>query len=143
MNVAKTLIDKFKSIDNCYVSLIGFEIKVCKRCNSMEFYYTKNWYEKVCTECKTKYKLTHNTPFYNVRFGLTKAFSIYIEYFYLENKPTVSYLSKEYNISYKTCWLFIKKIDETEDNLRLKQFLSKNSIINLKKIYLYIIKDTP
>ena len=83
MNKADKLKKVFNTNEICYNSLMGFEVNKCPKCKSEKFYDTICNYDKSCKNCKTKYKTTYNTLFHNVRFGLVKAFHIYIDIIFI------------------------------------------------------------
>ena len=110
MNQSKQLKKSFSSIEKCYIPLLNYEVKTCVKVWIMRIlYYIKN-FEKTCKKCKTRYKTTYNTLFHNVRFGLLKAFHIYIEVVYREPQPKASELARRYNLTYKTAYNFKQKI---------------------------------
>ena len=79
-------------------------------CIRDRFYTTIKNFEKSCKKCKTRYKTTYNTLFHNVRFGLLKAFHIYIDVVYKKPQPKASELARKYNLTYKTSYNFKQKV---------------------------------
>ncbi len=128
MNQSKQLKKSFSSIEKCYIPLLNYEVKTCVKVWIMRIlYYIKN-FEKTCKKCKTRYKTTYNTLFHNVRFGLLKAFHIYIEVVYREPQPKASELARRYNLTYKTAYNFKQKIIKDFGFMNLEVYLKKNRL---------------
>ena len=76
-----------------------------------KFYtYYRETLKRLVRNCKTRYKTTYNTLFHNVRFGLLKAFHIYIEVVYEKPQPKASELARRHNLTYKTAYNFKQKV---------------------------------
>ena len=71
--------------------------------------------------------------FHNVRFGLLKAFHIYIEIVYEEPKPKASELAIRYNLTYKTAYKFKQKVITEFGFMELESYLRKNKLSNEEK----------
>ena len=110
MNNSKKLKKSFSSIEKCYLPLLTYELKTCLNCGNNKFYTTIKNFEKSCKKCKYRYKTTFNTLFHNVRFGLLKAFHMYIEVVYEEPQPKASELARRHNLTYKTAYNFKQKV---------------------------------
>jgi hypothetical protein len=134
MNNSKQLKKAFSSIEKCYLPLLNYEVKTCVKCGFIEFYTTIKNYEKACKKCKTRYKTTYNTLFHNVRFGLLKAFHIYIEIVYEEPKPKASELAIRHNLTYKTAYNFKQKVITEFGFMELESYLRKNKLSNEEKL---------
>ena len=134
MNESKQLKKSFNSIEKCYLPLLNYEVKICKKCENNEFYTIINNFEKTCKKCKTRYKTTYNTVFHNVRFGLLKAFHIYIDVIYEEPQPKASELARRYNLTYKTAYKFKQKIIKDFDTINLDVYLKKNRLSDEEKL---------
>ena len=137
MNIADKLKKVFNTNEICYNSLMDFEVNKCPKCKSEKFYDTICNYDKSCKYCKTKYKTTYNTLFHNVRFGLVKAFHIYIDIIYEQPQPKASLISKRYDLTYKTAHTFKKKVIENYEFLDLTIYLNKNQISNQEKLKMF------
>jgi hypothetical protein len=137
MNNSKQLKKIFSSIEKCYLPLSNYEVKTCVKCGNEEFYTTIKNFEKSCKKCKTRYKTTHNTLFHNVRFGLLKAFHIYIDVVYEEPQPKASELARSYNLTYKTAYNFKQKVIVDFGFMKLKSYLRKNKLSNEEKMMRY------
>ena len=87
------------------LSLINNNDFKCLSCNSIEFYKGKD-FVKICKKCKRKTFVTQNTVFHNVRFGLVKAFKILIDCYDSNYNLKSIEVSKNYNITQKTAYLF-------------------------------------
>ena len=138
MNKADKLKKVFNTKEKCYTALIPFEVKKCPKCKSEEFYNTIYNYEKTCRNCKTKYRTTFNTLFHNVRFGLVKAFHIYIDIVYEQPQPKVSLIAKRYNLTYKTAHTFKSKVIAYYEFLDLTNYLNRNKISNQEKLAMFL-----
>ena len=137
MNNSKQLKKAFSSIERCYLPLLNYEVKTCVKCGFIEFYTTIKNYEKACKKCKTRYKTTYNTLFHNVRFGLLKAFHIYIEVVYEKPQPKASELAKRHNLTYKTAYNFKQKVIKDFGFMNLESYLKKNKLSNDEKLLSY------
>ena len=138
MNKADRLKKKFNTKEKCYTSLKTFEVKKCHKCKSVGFYDTIYNYEKTCIDCKTKYRTTFNTLFHNVRFGLVKAFHIYIDIVYEQPQPKASLIAKRYNLTYKTAHTFKSKVIANYEFLDLTVYLNRNEISNQEKLEMFL-----
>jgi len=138
MKPSKQLKESFNSIEKCYIPLLDYEINTCKKCGNKYFYTTIKRFEKACKKCKTRYKTTYNTLFHNVRFGLLKAFHIYIEVVYEEPQPKASDLAKKHNLTYKTAYNFKKKVTENAGFMDLDVYLKKNQLSDKEKLRKFI-----
>jgi len=134
MKISKRLKQKFNSIEKCYLPLLNYEVTTCLKCGNEEFYTTIKNFEKSCKKCKTRYKTTYNTLFHNVRFGILKAFHIYIEVVYEEPQPKASELAKRHNLTYKTAYNFKQKIIKDFGFMNLESYLKKNQLSNEEKL---------
>ena len=92
------------------------------------FYTAIKNFEKSCKKCKTRYKTTYKTLFHNVRFGLLKAFHIYIDFVYKKPQPKASELARRYNLTHKTVFYFKQKIIKDNGFIDLDSYLKKNRI---------------
>ena len=134
MNESKQLKKSFNSIKKCYLPLLNYEVKICKKCENKKFYTIINNFEKTCKKCKTRFKTTYNTVFHNVRFGLLKAFHIYIDVIYEEPQPKASELARRYNLTYKTAYKFKQKVIKDFDTINLDVYLKKNRLSDEEKL---------
>lgn len=137
MNQSKQLKKSFSSIERCYQPLLNCEVKICIKCGDKEFYTIIKNFEKSCKKCKTRYKTTHNTLFHNVRFGLLKAFHVYIDVVYEEPQPKASELARRYNLTYKTAYNFKQKIMKDFGFMNLESYLKKNRLSDEEKLLKY------
>lgn len=137
MNQSKQLKKSFRSIERCYLPLLNYEVKTCVRCSNEEFYTTIKNFEKVCKKCKTRYKTTYNTLFHNVRFGLLKAFHIYIDVVYEKPQPKASELARRHNLTYKTAYNFKQKVINDFGFMNLESYLKKNKLSDEEKLLKY------
>ena len=137
MNQSKQLKKSFRSIERCYLPLLNNEVKVCVKCGIEEFYTTIKNFEKVCKKCKTRYKTTYNTLFHNVRFGLLKAFHIYIDVVYEKPQPKASELARRHNLTYKTAYNFKQKVINDFGFMNLESYLKKNKLSDEEKLLKY------
>jgi len=140
MDVSRKLIKQFDSINKCYFPLLKHEITTCVKCDNKKFYTSIEKFEKTCKNCKTRYKITFNTLFHNVRFGLLKAFHIYIEIIYKKPQPRASELARRYNLTYKTAYNFKNKVIDNNSFIDLEFYLMKNQLSDEEKLYDYIVK---
>lgn len=134
MNKSKQLKKSFSSIEKCYLPLLNYEVKTCIKYGNEEFYTTIKNFKKSCKKCKTRYKTTYNTLFHNVRFGLLKAFHIYIDVVYEEPQPKASELARKYNLTYKTSYNFKQKVMKDNGFMDLDVYLKKNRINEEEKM---------
>ena len=137
MNNSKQLKKAFSSIERCYLPLLNYEVKTCIKCGNEKFYTTIKNFEKACKKCKTRYKTTYNTLFHNVRFGLLKAFHIYIEVVYEKPQPKASELARRHNLTYKTAYNFKQKVIKDFGFMNLESYLKKNKLSNDEKLLRY------
>jgi len=138
MNNSKQLKKAFSSIERCYPPLLNYEVKTCIKCGNEKFYTTIKNFEKACKKCKTRYKTTYNTLFHNVRFGLLKAFHIYIEVVYEKPQPKASELARRHNLTYKTAYNFKQKVIKDFSFMNLENYLKKNKLSNEEKLMRFI-----
>jgi hypothetical protein len=134
MNNSKQLKKSFSSITKCYLPLLNYEVETCVKCGNEKFYTTIKNFEKSCKKCKTRYKTTYKTLFHNVRFGLLKAFHIYIDVVYEEPQPKASELAIRYNLTYKTVFYFKQKVIKDSGFIDLDVYLKKNKINEEEKM---------
>ena len=137
MNNSKQLKKVFSSIERCYLPLLNYEVKTCIKCGNEKFYTTIKNFEKACKKCKTRYKTTYNTLFHNVRFGLLKAFHIYIEVVYEKPQPKASELARRHNLTYKTAYNFKQKVIKDFSTINLDAYLKKNRLNDEEKLLKY------
>ena len=137
MNNSKQLKKSFSSIQKCHLHLLNYEVKTCVKCGNEEFYTTIKNFEKACKKCKTRYKTTYNTLFHNVRFGLLKAFHIYIDVVYEEPQPKASELAIRYDLTYKTAYNFKQKVVRDFGFMNLECYLKKNKLSDEEKLLKY------
>jgi hypothetical protein len=137
MNQSKQLKKSFSSIKKCHIPLLNYEVKTCVKCDNEEFYTTIKKFEKTCKKCKSRYKTTYNTLFHNVRFGLLKAFHIYIEVVYEKPQPKASELARRHNLTYKTAYNFKQKVIKDFSTINLDTYLKKNRLNDEKKLFKY------
>lgn len=140
MNNSKQLKKSFSSIQKCHLHLLNYEVKTCIKCGNEEFYTTIKNFEKSCKKCKTRYKTTYNTLFHNVRFGLLKAFHIYIDVVYEEPQPKASELARRYDLTYKTAYNFKQKVTMDNGSINLDVYLKKNRLSDEEKLFRFIEK---
>ena len=140
MNNSKQLKKSFSSIQKCHLHLLNYEVKTCVKCGNEEFYTTIKNFEKACKKCKTRYKTTYNTLFHNVRFGLLKAFHIYIDVVYEEPQPKASELARRYDLTYKTAYNFKQKVTMDNGSINLDVYLKKNRLSDEEKLFRLIEK---
>ena len=140
MNNSKQLKKSFSSIEKCHLPLLSYEVKTCVNCGNEEFYTIIKNFEKTCKKCKTRYKTTYNTLFHNVRFGLLKAFHIYIEIVYEKPQPKASELAKRHNLTYKTAYNFKQKVIKDFGFMNLVEYLKKNRLPDIEKLLRYFEK---
>ena len=76
--------------------------------------------------------------FHNVRFGLLKAFHIYIEVVYEKPQPKASELAKRHNLTYKTAYNFKQKVITKFGFMELESYLRKNKLSNEEKLMRFI-----
>ena len=138
MNQSKQLKKSFSSIKKCHFPLLNYEVKTCVKCGNEKFYTTIKNFEKACKKCKTRYKTTYNTLFHNVRFGLLKAFHIYIEVVYEKTQPKASELARRHNLTYKTAYNFKQKVIKDFGFMNLESYLRKNKLSNEEKLMKFI-----
>ena len=138
MNNSKQLKKVFSSIERCYLPLLNYEVKTCIKCGNEKFNTTIKNFEKACKKCKTRYKTTYNTLFHNVRFGLLKAFHIYIEVVYEKPQPKASELARRHNLTYKTAYNFKQKVIKDFSFMNLENYLKKNKLSNEEKLMRFI-----
>ena len=137
MNNSKQLKKAFSSIERCYLPLLNYEVKTCIKCGNEKFYTTIKNFEKACKKCKTRYKTTYNTLFHNVRFGLLKAFHIYIDVVYEKPQPKASELARRHNLTYKTAYNFKQKVINDFGFMNLESYLKKNKLSDEEKLLKY------
>ena len=137
MDISRKLIKQFDSINKCYFPLLKYEITTCVKCDNKKFYTSIEKFEKTCKNCKTRYKITFNTLFHNVRFGLLKAFHIYIEVVYEKPQPKASELARRHNLTYKTAYNFKQKVIKDFSTINLDTYLKKNRLNDEEKLFKY------
>lgn len=132
----------FNTIKKCQsiLSFINDNDFNCLSCNSIEFYKGKD-FVKICKNCKRKTFITQNTVFHNVRFGIVKSFKIVIDFYNSNYNLKSIEVSKKYNISQKTAYLFLNKIRNNKEFVdKLYNFKKPNkselSIISNLELYL-------
>jgi len=132
----------FNTIKKCQsrLSFINNNNFNCLSCNSIEFYEGKD-FVKICKKCKRKTFITQNTVFHNVRFGLVKSFKIVIDFCNSDYNLKSIEVSKKYNISQKTAYLFLDKIRNNKEFVKsLYKFKKPNKakLILIDKLKLYL-----
>ncbi len=86
---------------------------------------------------------THTILYHNVRFGLLKAFHIYIEVNYEEPQPKASVLAKRYKLTYKTAYVFKQKVIDSNEFLNLQKYLKKDMLKNERELLSFIKREGP
>lgn len=81
----------------------------CKKCGHDKATVRKN-HIRTCTLCHHNESPSSNTAFHKVKFGLQKAFFITFEMVNSTKSLSATQVSKRYEISRKTAWLFMHKI---------------------------------
>ena len=76
--------------------------------------------------------------FHNVRFGLLKAFHIYIEVVYEKPQPKASELARRHNLTYKTAYNFKQKVIKDFGFMNLESYLKKNKLSDEEKLMRFI-----
>jgi len=82
---------------------------VCRKCQCERFTQRKD-FTRTCANCKHNESPTANTAFHKVKFGIQKAFFITFEMVNSTKSMSASQISKRYEITRKTAWLFMHKI---------------------------------
>lgn len=146
MKQVDTLIKRFKTKRDCLNALDNLynEKYTCKKCSGKEFYKAKDYkdtFKLICKSCKTIILPTVYTPLHNVRFGLLKAFHIYIEIKYNDIIPKSTYLAKKYNITQKTAWTFKKRVIESNWYIDLSEYSDKNQLTNLDNLRKFLANN--
>ncbi|MGL2963598.1 hypothetical protein ACSVH2_07235 [Flavobacterium sp. RSB2_4_14] len=117
----------------------------CKKCKKIDGdYFLNSNYEKICSSCKKIHSTTKNTIFENVRFGIVKAMNIVYDIQTSKEYLSSIAISKKYEITQKTAWLFIKKINSNKryiDRLMNVEIQTKKSIFYNYKFEREIIKS--
>ena len=130
---------KFNTVEKCkkHLFINNSEKFICHKCNGVDFY---NGFEfaKICKSCKSKTYITQNTIFHNVRFGLIKAFEITIDCYNSNYNLKCIEVSKNYNITQKTAWVFLNKIRNNKEFIDvLFAHKTKSQLTNEEKLKLY------
>ena len=81
----------------------------CKKCGHNKATVRENFI-RTCTSCHHNESPSSNTAFHKVKFGLQKAFFITFEMVNSTKSLSATQVSKRYEISRKTAWLFMHKI---------------------------------
>jgi hypothetical protein len=137
-----TDIEKLKSIfhneENCLkFLLVNNQIEICDSCGNEEFLQGSDFMKsfiKVCKTCKKKINPKKNTLFENVRFGLVTAFHIYIETKLNTKKISSVEIAKRYNITQKTAWEFLNKINTYQINYNIARYKELEILENEVKL---------
>lgn len=137
-----TEIEKLKSIfhneENCLkFLLVNNQIVRCDSCGKDEFYKGADFMKtfiKVCKSCKKKISPKKNTLFENVRFGLVTAFHIYIETKLNIEKISSVVIADRYNITQKTAWEFLNKINTSNFNYNVERYKEVEELENEVKL---------
>lgn len=137
-----TDIEKLKSVfqneENCLkFLLVNNQIEKCDSCGKDEFYQGSDFmktYIKVCKTCKKKISPKKNTLFENVRFGLMTAFHIYIEAKLNANKISSVDIADRYNITQKTAWEYLNKINTHQINYNIERYKELEILENEVKL---------
>jgi hypothetical protein len=137
-----TDIEKLKSVfhneENCLkFLLVNNQIDKCDSCGNEEFYQGLDFmktYIKICKNCKKKISPKKNTLFENVRFGLVAAFHIYIETKLNIEKIRSVEIADRYNITQKTAWEFLNKINTHQINYNIERYKELEILENEVKL---------
>jgi hypothetical protein len=137
-----TDIEKLKSVfhneENCLkFLLVNNQIEKCDSCGNEEFYQSLDFmktYIKICKSCKKKISPKKNTLFENVRFGLVTAFHIYIESKLNTMKISSVNIAERYNITQKTAWEFLNKINNNHLNYNIERYKELEILENEVKL---------
>ena len=137
-----TDIEKLKSVfhneENCLkFLLVNNQIEKCDSCGNEEFYQGLDFmktYIKICKICKKKISPQKNTLFENVRFGLVAAFHIYIETKLNIEKISSVEIAKRYNITQKTSWEYLNKINTHQINYNIERYKELEILENEVKL---------
>jgi hypothetical protein len=111
---------KYDTPEKCkrILMLVSNNDFVCYNCKSIEYYKGID-YEKICKECKAKTSITRSTMFHNVRFGIVKAFGIADAYYKSGYTLSSYHVAKNYGITQKTSWIYLKKIVENKNYVEM------------------------
>ena len=137
-----TDIEKLKSVfhndENCLkFLLVNNQIERCDSCGNEEFYQGSDFiktYIKICKSCKMKISPKKNTLFENVRFGLVTAFHIYLETKLNTEKIRSVDISERYNITQKTAWEFLNKINTSYLSYNIERYKNVEELENEVKL---------
>lgn len=103
---------------NCKKVLSDFKKSFVCSCGFRgEPYTSKVSFTRICPECKKKYSPTNGTIFHNNRFGLLKAFKIAKKEVENNFSSSSTEIAKEFKITQKTAWHFLKKIRNNKPEL--------------------------
>ncbi len=142
MKEIKRIKGMFNNDINCLKFLYtNNQIKTCDSCEGKDFYRVtdfENTFKIICKTCKKKISPTKNTLFDNVRFGLVKAFHIYIEVTLNEKDFSSVEIAFRYNITQKTAWKFLKKIKNTAIKYPIERHIKEKTLDNEAKLLNYI-----
>ena len=105
--------------------------KVCKNCESDNLKKNDKIYTLRCKKCDTRISITNGTIFHNVRFGLLKAFRIVFKYHKNNFSLSSVEVSKEFDITQKTAWKFLNKINKNKEEV--SEFINKAMNIKTEK----------
>lgn len=139
-------IKRIKGMFNNNINCLKFlytnnRIKICESCEGKDFYRVtdfENTFKIICKTCKKKISPTKNTLFDNVRFGLVKAFHIYIEVMLCEKDFSSVEIAFRYNITQKTAWKFLRKIKNTDIKYPVDIYMKEETLDNEVKLLNYI-----
>ncbi len=112
---------------------------ICENCKNETYYKNEINFCKVCKKCKKKHSVTKCKIFENVRFGLVKAFNIVYDIETSKEYISSIQISKKYEITQKTAWKFIQKINSNKHFVKrifaeIEKKSNKKININSKKL---------
>jgi len=142
MKEIKRIKEIFNNDINCLKFLYSYNrIKTCESCEGKDFYRAtvfENTFKIICKGCKKKISPTKNTLFDNVRFGLVKAFHIYIEVMLSEKDFSSVEIAFRYNLTQKTAWKFLRKIKNTDIKYPVEKYIKEETLDNEVKLLNFI-----
>ncbi|GJM64113.1 7TM diverse intracellular signaling domain-containing protein [Persicobacter diffluens] len=82
----------------------------CKKCGNGQYHNGQKTGAKRCSKCGYDEATTAETIFHRLHFSVLKGFYLVFYLHHSNQKPNISQMAKELNLSVNTCWRFTNKV---------------------------------
>ena len=106
---------------------------VCRHCGHTNFCKGKTPHSRRCTKCKHDESASAHTIFHNIKFPISKAFSIAYQICNEKKKISTYEFARNLSLRQMTCWKFKDKVSKA---IGKENAIDKDTKLSLQKIFL-------